>query len=643
LTELARTGLLLAAVGGSLGLAVSLFGLPPERLQAFLERNELGGQERWRLVLAVAAGALLPVLAGTLVLTRGRGAALPALARWTRILSPLLVSAAVPALGAHDLWARRPLPYLLLLAAVVLLAERLLRLSLEAASPAWAERRAGLSERLPPRLRAALPLALVTACGTLYAVVMGHQSILRHHRLETAGFDLGIFDQLQWNAAHGEAFRCTIALPDGGSFLAIHALFFMFLFVPLYRVLPAPETLLALQSLFIGLAAVPLFLFASLWLPRLLAVLLALAYLLYAPLHGPNLYDFHWLTASTMFLFWMSWAIATRRLVRTAVTALVLLSIREDVAVGLFAVGAFLLLTGARARLGAALATVSLAWFGFLKLALMPAAGPWWFSDMYRALAAPGEEGMRSVVRTLLVNPVYTFGTLLTAKKLAYALHLLAPLALLPVRRPALLLLAVPGLSFTLLTTGYDPTVEISFQYTAHWIPYLFAAAVLSLADARRRSGPPAAWAAALALFLGVAAHSFVFGAVFQRAHFVAGFSPTRFGITDEERETYTRLRAVVARIPTEASVAATEREVPHVSARRTVFSLKISHGDADYLLVHRRRLHMGRSRAELAEALAGSAYGLVVEEGPFLLFRKGHVSTATAAAVAGLDLGPRP
>ena len=70
---------------------------------------------------------------------------------------------------------------------------------------------------------------------------------------------------------------------------------------------------------------------------------------------------------------------------------------------------------------------------------------------------------------------------MLKEEKLIYLLHMFAPLALLPMRNRALLLLAIPGFAFSLLTTGYDPTLSIGFQYTCHTIPYLFAATVLML------------------------------------------------------------------------------------------------------------------------------------------------------------------
>src|SRR5690606_40357444 len=41
---------------------------------------------------------------------------------------------------------------------------------------------------------------------------------------------------------------------------------------------------------------------------------------------------------------------------------------------------------------------------------------------------------------------------------------------------------------FTLLTTGYKPTVSPLFHYSMHWAPYLFLAAPIALAAITRES-----------------------------------------------------------------------------------------------------------------------------------------------------------
>jgi uncharacterized membrane protein len=211
----------------------------------------------------------------------------------------------------------------------------------------------------------------------------------------------------------------------------------------------------------------------------------------------------------------------------------------------------------------------------------------------------------------------------------------------LPLRRPAFLLLGFPGFFFTLLTTDYPATISIAFQYTTHWIPYMFAASVLFLMLLTRgRGGSSARRAALFALAFGVAFHSYVFGAILQRDTFVGGFSRIRFAMSDADRTEYADLERIIREIPIEASVAATDPESPHISTRLTAYSLDHHHGDADYLLVNKQHVG-GIGQTNLGEAFDRSFYGLVDHIGDFYLFEKGHPNPQTDAAVGEIHLDP--
>jgi uncharacterized membrane protein len=266
----------------------------------------------------------------------------------------------------------------------------------------------------------------------------------------------------------------------------------------------------------------------------------------------------------------------------------------------------------------------------------MPYAGTWWFASIYKDLMPDPHGGYGAIVQTILINPGYFVSTLLTQDKLVYFLHMFAPLAFLPLRRPLLALLAIPGFFFTLMTTGYAPTVSIAFQYTAHFVPYLFGASVLALRLIGRESAEAQRGALA-ALALGVLLHSVTFGAIFQHDMFVGGFQRIQFVESKEDLERYAGFQKLVAKIPERASVAASEAEVPHVAARRDMYTLKSDHGDADYLLV---RKNGAMSRKVLQAAFDRNAYGLVGEyDQTFFLFKKGQKSAATAQALAALRI----
>jgi uncharacterized membrane protein len=368
-------------------------------------------------------------------------------------------------------------------------------------------------------------------------------------------------------------------------------------------------------------------------------VLVAFAYLLYAPLHGPNFYDFHELMPPLLFHFLLYWAIAKRKTWLVFLLVPLLWTYREDLTIGLAGLGFFLVVTGVRPKAGFWIALSSTIWFVVIKLVIMPSLWHGWFDTIYSDLQA-GQRGYGTVLVTILSNPAYFLGTLLVTEKLIYFLHMFAPLAFLAARRWSLLLLALPGFAFSLLTTGYPPTVSIAFQYTCHAIPYVFCATVLMLGVISRAEGGALRRRAVLgAVALAMASHSFVFGAVLQHDTFVGGFRKIEFSIGSKERKRYAILKKLVGMIPQEASVAATETEVPHIAARLSAYTLKDGPADADYILINGLRMGMGNVRSALNTMLERDKYGLVATGLDIYLFKRGFSAPETKGALRRLGL----
>ncbi len=632
----------LAGVGFSLVLLLWELSMESALRSRFLLDNQLGVELRRWLLASLVVGAALPAFIALLLrLRRGSGFDFK-LHRFAAMIAPLGLAFWLPALFEGEGAQRNALMYLVMLSLFVLSERALITRALEAY-------RSGRPDAAPltlPKLRLPRAVALVTVllAAAAYTAYTAYFTILNHRQLGTMAFDLGIYDNLMYNALHGRFFHSPVLFgPGDRNYLAGHAELAMVLFVPFYAIRPGAETMLIIQSVVLGLAALPLYLFAERLLPRFAALLLSLGYLLFAPLHGPHFYDFHWLPLAIFFHFWLYFAIVTRKNWLTLLCILVLCAIREDVAVGLSLLGVFLFLTGLRLRLGLGLAVFAALWFVFDKFVLMQRMGAWWFENMYSGLFADGKASYASVFSTLLSNPVYAVSSFVRAVKLSYGLHMVAPLAFLPLRRLPFLLLLLPGAAFTLMTTGYWPTTQISFQYTTHWIPYLFLTCVLGLtAMTYEKSSRSKRAAALIALTIGVVSHSYNFGAVLQRQNFRGGFSRISFEMTPEARKQYQELMDLVGLIPREASVAATEALNPHISTRLDAYTMRYDFGPVDYLLIARREVS-GEPRNVLSAQLKRVPYRLVRRAGDFFLFKKGRPNAATEAALRELGLSPPP
>lgn len=648
-SRLLLPALILALGGISVVVLLRLDGLPPNVRDQFLSQNVIGVHLRQKFLVSLLIGAIVPLGAVGAILLGKRGRAVEAVQMVERageICAPLMLACFLPALFSVKFSHASQLMYLMVLGAFGLFCQPLLRRCVAALAggpqpilvTALAARLRAL-RRPSPRV---LWFALVVLASAAYAAYFGFYTIRSHHRLVTTAFDLGIYDNLMFNAIHGHPFRATVLFPPGGgNNLASHAEFGVIWFIPFYALHPGPETMLIAQAILLGFAAVPLYLFAATQLSRPMAAVIAVAYLCFPPLHGPNFYDFHWLTLTPFFHFWLFWAIATRRRWLTIAMIVILYSLREDVAVDLVGLGLFLLLTRIRPRLGLWLAVVSAVWFGIDRFVIMPLAGSWYFQNLYSGLFADGVPTFGSVIKTILTNPLFFITTLMTQVKLEYVLHMLVPLAFLPLRRLPLVLLLLPAIFFTIMTTGYSPTTMISFQYTNHWTPFLFAASVLALVVIGRQPNGGAARLAALGtMVIVMAADSYTFGAIFQHEVFIGGFNRIEFKISPAEQRRYADLQALIAMIPRDASVSATENEAAHISTRKNAYALRVAPGPVDYLLIGRS--HVGDlSRAALIAAMANrDEYGLLAQRGDELfLFKRGYVSPATAAATASARL----
>ena len=311
----------------------------------------------------------------------------------------------------------------------------------------------------------------------------------------------------------------------------------------------------------------------------------------------------------------------------------VALLLREDVAVGLIVLGGFLWLSGHRPKIGAVIAAVSFTCFVLVRFVIMEAAGAWPFHDsMFQQLEADGITGLSSVVRTMVTNPIYVLAKVGTADKVVYVLHVLVPLALLPTRRWYLWSAFIPGALLTLTVTDHAPVATYSYHYVMHWAPYLFLATALALASLRNAgpAGGARTHAALIAMCFATAALSYNYGLLPQRTgSFRAGGDLVEFTWTEADRQRRERLYGLIANIPKEASVAATEHAGPHVSSRLQIFTLRSGLHGAEYILMTKGDLADDRVRARVREAMLAGGYGVLARTGEFALLQKGHTNLA--------------
>jgi uncharacterized membrane protein len=643
LTRLARALGLAGLEGASVALAVWTVRASPV-MPAFVRANELEPDVRTRELVHIAVGVLTAVVVAAAVLARKRREGLDLVERVVRLLSPLALLGPAALLLDWRLWPERePVFYALVLGAGLCLSASLVAASRAGPLRSLAPLRTRFGDAYRAMVRRApraidTPLVAVLLGASLYTAYFSIVTIDNHRNLGTS-IDLAIEDNLMWNLVHGgPLFRSTPFSGPTGSHFGHHATFFSYLLAPIYALAPRPETLLVVQAVLLGGGAVPLFLYARRHVAPWIAAVVAFAYLAYPPLHGANLYDYHYLPLGIPFLWWVLYAVESRRRVMALVIAIVAMSIREDVAGQLAVLGVFLLLTGPAAVEGVLLTVVPAAYAVALKLYVMPMfkGGEEAFVNQYEGMLPSGAHGFEGVLSTIVGNPAFSANVVLEKDKFGYALQIFAPLLALPLRAPRWWLLVLPGFAFTLLSTAYTPLIQISFQYSAYWIPWLFIGVVLALEKigATRAADDVAAAVrqrAAVAGLVFASMASTLYQGAFTRHETVrAGFGRFHFGTTADDLRRRAELTAALDVIPRDARVAASEELTPHASSRTYDYKLRYGIWDAEYLLF---TVPVGGEEGKNAlPPIRSGEFGVLADLGHVVVARRGEPTTRNAS-----------
>ncbi len=225
---------------------------------------------------------------------------------------------------------------------------------------------------------ALLPSIAVWLLIGSYIVAFSSLSLQRYDPLSTSGLGLEHADQVVRNILNGHFFypatRADLASASNSpTFAGDH---FQPILVPislLYLIHSGPKTLLVLQSIVLGLGALPVF-----WLARerlrgnLGGLVLAVAYLLLPTTGWAGLTDYRSLSLATTALLFAYYCLQRRSYLPFAVFAVLALASREDAAPIVALMGLYALIGQKERRVGLGTVVVSLGWFLLTTLLVIP-------------------------------------------------------------------------------------------------------------------------------------------------------------------------------------------------------------------------------------------------------------------------------
>ena len=586
-------GVLFCLIAVALGLA--LWPLTDLESIHYIVKNDLSVVQRSKALLAVAISAVVTTVGYLLVWLRARrrepGLGLAESFRRTNHYAfVMLALPMMTALGVVRIETKHPVftafLSVMITGLVMLFLYRVLKRKLDPGHEPFQPARSP---------RAALAFFVAALLG--YAALMTYYALIDHHNLGTAIYDLGIYDNLVWQTAHGFFLDCSLI--KGGNHVSAHFDPIIALIAVVYRLYMHAETLLVLQTLWLASGAIPVYLLAKRRLSNeWFAAILGLIYLLYPALHGVNMFDFHSLAFVVPSAMWAVYLLDTGGFKRYWLVIALMLITREDISLLNCFVGAYAIMIG-RTRTGLVTIAVSMVYLVLVKMYAMADSGLLMSADKaysyvyyYAEMIPHKAEGTRGLAISALTNPLYALLVSFKEEKLLFFLHLLLPLLCLPFAAGKKLILSVYGLLFIGLATR-SHVFSLHFQYSALLFPMLFAA----VPDGLRRvtDGPriralgieraPLAWTLLFGMLTASLVTTVKYGVILPNASFKTGWNRLVRVPTPEMRERHAWVEEIAATIEPGAAVSMTSAVGPHLSNRRKAYHWPTIN-DADYLVL---------------------------------------------------------
>lgn len=431
-----------------------------------------------------------------------------------------------------------------------------MKLSLEILKSAW--------KVLASHVRANREIWLIVLVGFL---AYSHLSLIRHWHFQSNGYDLGIFDQAIWKYSRFLSPEVTV---HGKHILGEHFHPILILLVPLYWVLPRAEVLLVVQAFALCIAALPVYLFAQKRLGKWPALLLALSYLAFWGIQLTALYDFHEVSLAVPLVAWAVWAVDLKKWRQYWISLVLLLLCKENMSLLAVGFGAYLLIQKEYRRAWVSI-LAGVGWFVVTIKLLIPhfAGGAYEFWKYSELGSGPG-----SAFASLLLHPVSSLKVLVNQPEKRETLWLLfSPFLFLFIASP-LVILVVPLILERFLSDTQNLWTA-SYHYNAVVAPVL----VMATADGIWRLAGyiprPTLRKLVTVLVSCVTVGIGCWVTVVREFPLLAYARVKKLQLVTIRDEDRVGMRAVGA-IPEGATVSSQDPIIPHLSARREIYEVKL-------------------------------------------------------------------
>lgn len=440
----------------------------------------------------------------------------------------------------------------------------------------------------------------------LYIAIYSYLSILQYNAFHTGHWDLAGFDQAIWNTIQGKLLHTTLY---GHNFLGEHMSPILILLAPFYLIWSDPRILLVLQSVFLGLGAIPIYLIAKDKLNHnLLSLSFSSAWLLHPYLSRINLFEFHEIALAPFFLLFCFYFLQRRQWWSYGVFLFLSLMVKESVTFPVMAIGIYSFFKINR-KVGIITFLIGIFWAYLSVVKLIPyirtvtsdgthKAVYGYFAERFRFGETPKE-----FIKNIIIKPEETLRIFffLFEQKLATIFLLILPVGLLSVFSVEILI-AFPEIILHFLST-FSFQCLLGWQYSAPIIPFAIISSIFGCSFfVKRWKISPVSFSIYILIasffsnyYFGIKVLTRITDSCYNPAFYNPNNHQTIFSISKEKLEKYYKIERRKRRlfetlkqvIPKERTISVVDNMLAHFSQRKTFLYLFPSYEEADYVVMN--------------------------------------------------------
>ncbi len=423
----------------------------------------------------------------------------------------------------------------------------------------------GTLERLPH-----IPvIAIVFALSAGVIVFVAATTIANHKSFGTACFDMGIFVQTFHSLDENLTAAVTCERGELMSHFQVHASYIFYLFLPIYALIPKPETLLAAQAFFAAAGVLPLYLIAKRrGYKGLPLVCSCLIYVFCAGVILPCYYQFHENAFLPTILMWLLYAADSANIPLMYIMSVLTCIVKEDAPLYVICIGLFFAVdcqSRKSKKHGIIIALLAALYFAIIMRWLTSFGdGGYMTSTRFGILMADPNGGLMGIIRSAIVNPGYLVSLLLSEKTLLFFVETMLPILFLPFMTAKLhrFLLMIPYIVMNLIIgSGYGYAADIGFQYIFGPACLLIYLSILNAEDMGRRRRNRIIIIAAIVTVVTTVS--------------MASAKLSHIARYNARSEYFQSAEECIRSVPEDASVLANAFLLPHAADRDSIYELR--------------------------------------------------------------------